>query len=267
MREMVARYRAEPQQYRDGAMTFEFEQGLYGHPNVKQRLATAQWNKCCYCETRIVSEHGDVEHFRPKAGVRQGAGEPLQKPGYFWLVYSWSNLLYACSKCNRTYKRDIFPLEDPASRADALRDEGSTVREAPLLVDPSGEEPEASIEFDEERALPRGSARRGRVTIDLAGLNRMELLAERRERLEAVRLKFNALLLVRAGKIRIEGSEGQSHLRDLCREILTAAEARAVFSSMIRCALWRWLAPAPGFPCSEEELVAWALAGAGRVLK
>jgi uncharacterized protein (TIGR02646 family) len=248
-------------------MAFEFEQGLYGHPTVKQQLETAQWNKCCYCEIRIVSEHGDVEHFRPKAGVRQAEGERLHRPGYFWLVYTWSNLLYACSKCNRTYKRDLFPLEDLASRADALRDGGSTAKEALLLVDPSGEEPEASIEFDEERALPRSGARRGRVTIDLVGLNRMELLAERRERLEKIRLKFETLLLVRAGKVRVDSSEGQGHLRGLCREILSAAEARAVFSAMIRCALRRWLAPAPGFPCSEEQLVAWALAGAGSASK
>jgi uncharacterized protein (TIGR02646 family) len=267
VREMLAQYRADPQAYRDGTKVFEFKRAVYGHPEVKQRLLEAQRGKCCYCEISIVSEPGDIEHFRPKARVCQGDGEPMQAPGYFWLAYTWSNLLYACSRCNREHKRDLFPLEAPAARADAARDGGSTAGEAPLLLDPAVDDPEAHVEFDEERALPRNGARRGRVTIDLIDLNRTKLLEARREALEPVRTRVDALRLVRAGKISMDSPEGQSFLRRLCREILDAVEPRAAFAGMTRCAVQRWLAPELSFPCSEEQLAAWALAGAERAAK
>jgi uncharacterized protein (TIGR02646 family) len=261
-RELLTQYRAAPQAYRDGTVAFEFKRAVYGHPDVRQRLLEAQRGKCCYCEISIASEPGDIEHFRPKARVRQGDGEPMRTPGYFWLVYTWSNLLYACSDCNREYKRDLFPLENPESRADALRDEGSTVGEVPLLLDPAADDPEGYVEFNGERALPRGSARRGRVTIDVIGLNRTKLLTERRDRLEQIRLQFDGLRLMRAGRIRVDNPEGQGYLRRVCRAILAAAEPRAPFAGMIRCSLREWLTPEVGFPCSEETLAAWVLAGA-----
>jgi hypothetical protein len=135
------------------------------------------------------------------------------------------------------------------------------------LLDPAVDDPEAHVEFDEERASPRSGARRGRVTIDLIGLNRTMLLEARREKLEQVRLLVDSLCLVRAGKIPMDSLEGQSHLRRLCREILAAVAPRAAFAGMTRCAVRRWLAPELSFPCPEEQLAAWALAGAERASK
>jgi uncharacterized protein (TIGR02646 family) len=261
---MLAEFRTQPEAYRDGSRKFEFEKDVYGHVDVKRCLLRAQSHKCCYCEIQIVSEAGDIEHFRPKACVRQGSDHPRQTPGYFWLAYSWRNLLYACSRCNREYKRDLFPLEDPAARALADRDEGSTAAEAPLLLDPSSEDPEACIEFNGERAMPRNGARRGRVTIDLLELNRTLLLEVRREKLERVRQMVEILRFTRAGKISTDDPGFHRHLRDLCRDILAAAEARAQFAGMVRCAVRQWVAPELSFPCSLEELVAWALPGALR---
>jgi uncharacterized protein (TIGR02646 family) len=259
---MLADYRADPRSYHDGSKRFSFDSAVYGHPAVRERLRAAQQSKCCYCELPIVSEAGDVEHFRPKASVRQGPEHPRQTPGYFWLSYSWRNLLYACSKCNREGKLDFFPLEDPAARASAMHEDGSTMGEAPLLVDPSAEDPEVCIDFNEERAVAREDARRGRVTIDQLKLNRPWLLEARRERLEEVRTWFTCLRLVRAGHIQMAGPEARQYLRDICRDVLGAAQARAKFAGMIRCVVRRWLAPELDFPCTEEELVTWALSQA-----
>jgi hypothetical protein len=132
---------------------------------------------------------------------------------------------------------------------------------------PAAEDPEGYIEFNGERALPRGGARRGRVTIDVIGLNRTKLSTERRDKLEQVRLQFDGLRLMRAGIIRVDNPEGQGYLRRVCRAILAAAEPRAPFAGMMRCALREWLAPEVGFPCSEETLSAWALAGAEKASK
>ncbi|WP_309892366.1 hypothetical protein [Archangium sp.] len=256
---MLAEYQADPPSYQDGSKVFPFAQDVYGSPEVKQCLSEAQHRKCAYCEVRIISEAGDVEHFRPKASVRQGKGESKQRPGYFWLAYTWSNLLYACSRCNREHKRDLFPLEDPTVRADAVRDGGSTAGEAPLLLDPSTEDPERSIGFNEERAEPLGGQRRGQVTIDMLGLNRMQLLEARREKLEQVRRMVEGLRLVRAGRIPMDNPDAHKYLQKLCRGIVAAAEAHAPFAGMIRGAARQWLAPDLSFPCSEEELTTWAL--------
>jgi uncharacterized protein (TIGR02646 family) len=256
---MLAEYRADPPGFQDGSKTFAFERDVYGHQEVRERLRDAQHRKCCYCEVRIISESGDIEHFRPKASVQQGPEHRKQSPGYFWLAYSWSNLLYACSRCNREYKRDLFPLEEPSTRADALHDEGSTDRETPLLLDPTAEDPQAFIEFDAERALARGGAPRGRVTIDLLGLNRTMLLEERRDRLESIRERVECLRLVRAGRVQMNGPDAHERLRSMCQAILAATEERAQFSGMIRCAVRRWVAPALDFPCTEEDLLNWAL--------
>jgi len=82
--------------------------------------------KCAYCETRIRRMPADAEHFRPKGRVsvvtKSGKrktdrakivdeyGAEIVHPGYFWLAYTWQNLLPTCIICNRKAKRDIFPV-------------------------------------------------------------------------------------------------------------------------------------------------------------
>lgn len=91
-----------------------FERAIYGDPAIKGELLAAQHGKCAYCEIRIESEYGAVDHYRPKGGVRQTRAALPTTPGYFWLAYAWDNLLVACSRCN-TSKSDLFPLVDPAT--------------------------------------------------------------------------------------------------------------------------------------------------------
>ena len=72
---------------------------IYGDKTVREKLAQMFKNKCAYCESRITSVYnGDIEHFRPKAGY----GDPLVRPGYYWLAADWDNLLFACALCNQT---------------------------------------------------------------------------------------------------------------------------------------------------------------------
>lgn len=56
----------------------------------------AYYSKCCYCESQLTGQ--EVEHYRPKS----------QKE-YWWLVYSWDNLMPICSACNKT-KGSKFPV-------------------------------------------------------------------------------------------------------------------------------------------------------------
>jgi hypothetical protein len=55
-----------------GERHFDFDRTLYAGEAVRKILSQAQHGKCCFCESKIqhVSD-GDVEHFRPKAAIRQ----------------------------------------------------------------------------------------------------------------------------------------------------------------------------------------------------
>src|SRR5690606_33652023 len=57
----------------------------YKLDDVKAALKSIYHNKCAFCEQRVEMTH--VEHYRPKAI-------------YYWLAYSWDNLLIACHHCN-----------------------------------------------------------------------------------------------------------------------------------------------------------------------
>ena len=111
-------YDASPKEYHEGSFTFEFDSGLYAAKSVKNALLRAQHGKCCFCESKVAHiSYGDVEHYRPKAGYRQSPDDPLGRPGYYWLAYDWSNLLFCCQLCNQRFKRSLFPLADSVYRA------------------------------------------------------------------------------------------------------------------------------------------------------
>src|SRR5207245_1184653 len=109
-----------------------------------------------------------VEHWRPKGGVINDNGDEIE-PGYYWLAAEWNNLLPSCADCNRerrqitlptgevvlSGKAEHFPLDDESRRATSLAELRD---EAPLLLDPSTDEPKEHIEFferDNQKALLR----------------------------------------------------------------------------------------------------------------
>ncbi len=57
----------------------------YKTDDIKQKLNEIYNCKCAYCETKVEQYH--IEHYRPKSL-------------YYWLVYSWDNLLLCCPFCN-----------------------------------------------------------------------------------------------------------------------------------------------------------------------
>lgn len=217
-------YESNPAGYADGSKAFDFDGRLYGHPSVKQALIEDQHAKCCYCEGKPLSlDHGDVEHFRPKAGHVQADGEPIRRPGYYWLAYEWANLLFSCAKCNQSYKRSHFPLLDPARRA--AHHGHDLAAEEPALVDPVNEEPAEHIVFREEYAVPADGSRKGRTTITILGLNREPLANDRRTWLERLRM---IIALARS-----PGPEAPRAMALLSKVIRDDAE----YAAMARCYL------------------------------
>ncbi len=148
--------------------TIDFE----GHDIIKSDLFAMQHRKCCYCEKlQEQAKYRDVEHFRPKSR-------------YWWLAWTWDNLLFACVDCNREYKREQFPLAPGSSPLMMMQ--APPGDERPLVIDPTAPEidPLDEIEFRRERIdarerwTPYGLTERGRETIRVCGLDRPGLLTQ-----------------------------------------------------------------------------------------
>lgn len=164
--------------------------------------------KCAYCEAPIRDyQHGDVEHFRPKAGVTEengqpvylldedgrvkidADGEPVKHPGYYWLAYDWTNLVPSCTKCNqdevrqgrRIGKHTRFPVQGRhAQRPDEV------AGEKPLLINPLSEQdeddPKNHLVVDTKTGVMAHRTPRGEACMDIFGLNvRDQLVDDRRK--------------------------------------------------------------------------------------
>lgn len=165
-----------------------------GYKLVGAALWRAQHYKCCYCEYKIPKNFNDVEHYRPKARADRRPGSP-ETHGYWWLAFTWSNLLYACPECNRSAKNARFPLArgDVPLRAEQLPP-GS---ERPLLLDPgSSINPvEHLVHVQKVSAAggpvdwwvePRDGSTLGVNTIDVLNLNRSDLIEARNDHVDAM---------------------------------------------------------------------------------
>jgi hypothetical protein len=125
-------------------------------------------SKCAYCERKLESaEIGlieqDIEHFRPKSGVKKWelpknlqkygitlSEVPMVKYGYYLLPYHPFNYSTSCKPCNSILKKEFFPIsgeydlqgEDPAKIHS---------KERPYLIYPIGDfddNPEDLIKFN-----------------------------------------------------------------------------------------------------------------------
>ncbi len=219
---MKSRYTRFSDDFDKGEKKFDFNSGIYGRSSVKEALIDAQYGKCAFCESKVTHvAPGDVEHFRPKKGYRQRKGDPLGRPGYYWLAYEWSNLLFACEICNRRHKRNLFPLQNPSQRARSHHD--NYRREKPLFIHPAEEDPAQFIEFHKHEVValhPRGA-----VTIVALGLDRPELDVRREKRYEILESLYDLAIL------NIPQSEKARRLLE------ESAQNRSEYAAMARAAL------------------------------
>lgn len=210
----------------------KFDHTVYGAREVKRTLRAAQHDKCCFCESQITAvAFGDVEHFRPKASVRQSLDEPERKPGYYWLAYDWANLYLSCEQCNRRHKQSLFPLQDDTARVRSHRDARRVRTERPMFIDPGREDPAQYVGFRRAYAGPVAGSRRGELTIGALGLNRIALRERRQSRRE--------LLLGLLGCVRSWLSMGSPPLlradaERAARLLLQALDDRAEYAAMAR---------------------------------
>lgn len=164
-------FETNPIDYVTQVSKFEFFSDIYGHANIKASLINSQNGKCAFCEQNILSvSHGDIEHFRPKGGYKQNNKDILNTPGYYWLAYTWDNLLFACEICNQSFKKNLFPIRNQAKRA--INHHISLKFEKPILINPYSENPKFIIGYNKEYAFGKDKKGRGNKTIEILGLNR-----------------------------------------------------------------------------------------------
>jgi hypothetical protein len=215
-----------------GEPGFTFDRSVYGDAGVKSALRIAQHDKCGFCESKVTHvAFGDVEHFRPKAAFRAAQDDDLTRPGYYWLAYEWTNLLFACEPRNRRHKGSLFPLVDEAMRARSHTDD--LAREVPLFIDPTNEDPAAHIGFREEYPYPIDGSSRGDATIHALGLDRPELVERRRERLQTIRLLRLAAQRLRRKRDR----DSKALAEEIEEEFQHSVEDGAEFAAAVRCAM------------------------------
>ena len=210
--------------------------------DYKHHFGKAQFNgKCAFCESRIAAgQPGDVEHYRPKTAIcepdtpgnrddsgGQSPGRTYQaksQPGYWWLAYEWTNYLYSCATCNRTWKRNSFPLRGARSTMEPGAEDG----EQPLLLNPFHTDPEPHFSFDEFGQI-HGLTEEGEITIDRCGLDRQSLITERFRIAE----KFEGFVeMLEGGMLTAEGFDRL--VADLCTD-------EAEYAGLARSLSAQWL--------------------------
>ena len=219
--------------YDAGKREFKFDSAIYGHETVKSALKRMQHDKCCFCESKISHiSYGDVEHYRPKGGYKQTEQDELHAPGYYWLPYTWENLLLSCTLCNQQFKKNLFPLLEPQQRALSHHDD--IALEQPLLINPSVTDPQQYIGFRQEIPYAIEGNRYGKETIAVVGLDREALNEKRRTELD----KFKILVeLVRLAENQLDNNELQSVANQAKQKIAEAILSTAEYSAMISARL------------------------------
>jgi len=220
---LINLYEAD-EDYRKGIKHFEFKKSIYGHKSVKKALIKAQHQKCCFCERK--TEIGDIEHYRSKGAYQQTSSGSLIKPGYYWLAYAWSNLFFCCEKCNRSYKRNYFPLSNPAHRAMSHLHDLS--REQALIIHPEKEDCEQFIEFIGISPKTINGNIKGKETIKRVGLNRPFLNERRRDFYMAIKEIY---LLSQ------DSTLPETKRVKLKKLVIEYAQPDKEYTSMIRCAI------------------------------
>ncbi|MDX6694415.1 MAG: hypothetical protein QOF02_2018 [Blastocatellia bacterium] len=161
---------------------------------VRDALASAFNNKCAYCESPVETTSGyEIDSFRPRNRAVNLDGS-LSPDHYWWLIYEWSNLLFCCATCNKL-KGSRFPIEGVRAAVEAT-DEEQLRAERPLLLDPCRDVPEVELLFDEKGKVA-SDTQRGRVTIDMLGLNRSTLVHARALEFRTLRNQWTATISIK----------------------------------------------------------------------
>jgi hypothetical protein len=225
---------------------YDIKDALY--KRQREALFACYRNKCAYCEAhyRLTLRDADVEHFRPKGRVRdrhndivkvQLNGQEVNHPGYWWLAYEPLNLMPSCPFCNRTAKRELFPLEDGSSYA---VQPGEEALEKPLLLHPGLDDPDQHLHFEPRFGVLVPTTEKGRATIETFHLNRDILCEERRDVYTTVYAHLTTMGILTA-RIASLTTDEQQHLERIRQFVGRHRRGEAAYSIAGREAIRKYL--------------------------
>jgi hypothetical protein len=169
--------------------------GNYKDPVNKEALRQSTAGKCMYCESKI--EHispAHIEHIMPKKKFPE-------------LEFAWDNLGFCCPMCN-TNKGDKYDETTP-------------------FINPYNENPEDHIVFLWYYLYTRKGSERGEYTIKELGLNRGNLIEDRKDRIDKLIIMINAAYRTSNESLRLQA----------IAEIKREADKDKEYSSMVKTVL------------------------------
>lgn len=124
---------------------------LWKNERLRKDFRDFFYNKCWYTEVKLTGQDAPIDHFRPKAEVKQfekyNYNKNLSECGYHWLKNEPLNYRVCCIYANRKTgqggKGCFFPLADESP---FLTEHGNE-KEIPLLLDPCNPEDITLISF------------------------------------------------------------------------------------------------------------------------
>lgn len=181
----------------------------YKQDDTKASLRNIYHGKCAYCEQRIEQSH--VEHYRPKKK-------------YYWLAFSWDNLILACPVCNQ-FKGTNFEIQGSSiafensdiniQKIHAISSQYDGV-ELPKMVNPEITDPIDKIEFQKDGFI-KSTDICFAYTIEKCKIDRKDLNDERRKLLDVFK-KDILSAFVDNQNINERKIEIQTHVRKFIRD-------------------------------------------------
>lgn len=155
----------------------DLNEDLFFDASLRNSVSSVFYSKCAFCE-EYIGDEGVVLHMRPVRAVEDRPNS--QHDYYLWLAFEWRNLFNSCNACAKS-KGDKFPLDsDPADFLATFDDVIKT--EVPLLLDPTVDDPAKHFFFSVHGDI-YPLTREGLETIRSFGLDRLDLISSRAERI------------------------------------------------------------------------------------
>lgn len=168
----------------------------YKHPINKTALLASSFNKCMYCESKILTiDFGDVEHIKPKSADK-----------FPELEFVWENLGIACGRCNNK-KSDNYHYDTP-------------------YINPYEDDPSHYLVAEYNWIFSLRNNERGQVTIEDIGLNRPELIEQRKTLLDRIMQTIQAVDNTRNEGLRTAALAALAEEASSTREYSMAVAAR-----------------------------------------
>ncbi len=156
---------------------------IYRNFEVRKELNELYHKKCAYCEDTLLNHFKHIEHYRPKSI-------------YFWLAFSWDNLLLACEYCN-VNKRKKFRIQGIRInyQNETFQQIQTITQQYDKIEIPSLLNPEQVVSFEPHFTFNLNGeiveiSDKMKYTIETCDLNRIELIEKRYKILKKLRDKF-----------------------------------------------------------------------------